>query len=151
MTTRSLHVKPISYLSTGGGCDRLPYLAYNSVVVAISSHHPDRVRSALPVSIPLMSSKAQQFSHVTFETSAGSFTVELYSRHAPKTCLNLSQLARIGYYDNTTFHRVIKDFMIQGGDPTGTGRGGESVFGGKFADEITPDLKHTGAGIQLIG
>ena len=45
------------------------------------------------------------------------------------------------------FHRVIRDFMVQGGDPTGTGRGGESVYGGKFADEITPTLKHTGAGV----
>ena len=45
------------------------------------------------------------------------------------------------------FHRIIRDFMIQGGDPTGTGRGGESIYGGKFEDEITRDLKHTGAGI----
>ena len=45
------------------------------------------------------------------------------------------------------FHRIIKDFMIQGGDPTGTGRGGQSVYGGKFEDEITRELKHTGAGI----
>lgn len=51
------------------------------------------------------------------------------------------------YYDNTIFHRVIKDFMVQGGDPTGTGRGGESSFGGKFEDEIRRDLKHTGAGV----
>jgi peptidyl-prolyl cis-trans isomerase-like 1 len=53
----------------------------------------------------------------------------------------------IGYYDGTIFHRIIADFMIQGGDPTGTGRGGESIFGGKFEDEITPQLKHTGGGI----
>lgn len=45
------------------------------------------------------------------------------------------------------FHRIIRDFMIQGGDPTGTGRGGESIYGGKFKDEITRELKHTGAGI----
>lgn len=51
------------------------------------------------------------------------------------------------YYDNTIFHRVIKDFMVQGGDPTGTGRGGESCYGGKFEDEIQRDLKHTGAGV----
>lgn len=51
------------------------------------------------------------------------------------------------YYDNTIFHRVIKDFMVQGGDPTGTGRGGESCYGGKFEDEIRRDLKHTGAGV----
>mmetsp|Transcript_1095 Transcript_1095/g.1230 ORF Transcript_1095/g.1230 Transcript_1095/m.1230 type:complete len:166 (-) Transcript_1095:446-943(-) len=84
---------------------------------------------------------------IEFETSVGSFAVELYSQHAPKTCFNFAELSKIGYYDGTIFHRVIKEFMIQGGDPTGTGKGGESVFGGKFQDEIVKDLKHTGAGI----
>lgn len=59
----------------------------------------------------------------------------------------LCLVAACRYYDNTIFHRVIKDFMVQGGDPTGTGRGGESSFGGKFEDEIRRDLKHTGAGV----
>lgn len=49
-----------------------------------------------------------------------------------------------GYYNNTIFHRIIRDFMIQGGDPTGTGRGGTSIYGQTFADEIHADLKHTG-------
>ncbi|CAM9961022.1 unnamed protein product, partial [Choristocarpus tenellus] len=62
----------------------------------------------------------------------GSFTVELYTQHAPRSCFNISELARRGYYDGTIFHRVIRDFMVQGGDPTGTGRGGESAYGGKF-------------------
>mmetsp|Transcript_23166 Transcript_23166/g.25397 ORF Transcript_23166/g.25397 Transcript_23166/m.25397 type:complete len:164 (+) Transcript_23166:105-596(+) len=84
---------------------------------------------------------------VTIETNIGEFTVELYYQHAPKTCFNFTELAKIGYYDGTVFHRVIPDFMIQGGDPTGTGRGGESIFGGKFEDEITPTLKHVGAGV----
>lgn len=66
---------------------------------------------------------------------------------APKTCENFLGLARKGYYDGVAFHRVIKDFMIQGGDPSGTGRGGASLFGGKFADEIDRALRHTGAGI----
>jgi peptidyl-prolyl cis-trans isomerase-like 1 len=60
---------------------------------------------------------------------------------------NFWGLAEKGYYDGTLWHRVIKDFMIQGGDPTGTGRGGESLFGKTFEDEISPDLKHVGAGI----
>ncbi|ETW10065.1 peptidyl-prolyl cis-trans isomerase-like 1 [Aphanomyces invadans] len=85
--------------------------------------------------------------YVDFETSMGTFTMELYMQHAPRTCKNIIELARRGYYDNTIFHRIIKDFMIQGGDPTGTGRGGESIYGGKFEDEITPQLKHTGAGV----
>lgn len=77
----------------------------------------------------------------------GSITVELYTNHAPKTCQNFSTLVSRNYYNNTIFHRIIPDFMIQGGDPTGTGRGGSSIFGEKFEDEIKPDLKHSGAGI----
>jgi peptidyl-prolyl cis-trans isomerase-like 1 len=85
---------------------------------------------------------------VVFDTTMGQFVVELYPSHAPRTCKNFVELARRGYYDGTIFHRIIKDFMVQGGDPTGTGRGGESIYpGGKFADEIKRDLKHTGAGI----
>ena len=84
---------------------------------------------------------------VQFETNLGTFTAELYSSHAPKTCFNFYELVRVGYYEKVIFHRVIKDFMIQGGDPTGTGKGGESIFGGKFEDEISRELKHTGAGI----
>jgi peptidyl-prolyl cis-trans isomerase-like 1 len=82
--------------------------------------------------------------YVQIDSSIGSFTVELYTSHAPKTCFNFETLANIGYYNNTIFHRIIKDFMIQGGDPTGTGKGGESVFGGYFEDEIVRDLKFTG-------
>nr|ACF79802.1 unknown [Zea mays] len=66
---------------------------------------------------------------VTLETSMGAVSVEMYYRHAPKTCRNFVELARRGYYDNVIFHRIIKDFIVQGGDPTGTGRGGESIYG----------------------
>jgi len=92
-------------------------------------------------------SKPTPYTHVQFDTNIGSFVVELYYKHVPKTCRNFAGLAEAGYYDGVTFHRVIRDFMIQGGDPTGTGRGGESIWGGKFEDEITRNLKHTGAGI----
>ncbi|RWS11099.1 peptidyl-prolyl cis-trans isomerase-like 1 [Dinothrombium tinctorium] len=84
---------------------------------------------------------------VTLETTMGNISIELYWKHAPKTCRNFAELAKRGYYDGTKFHRIIKDFMIQGGDPTGTGRGGSSIYGKHFDDEIHPDLKHTGAGI----
>lgn len=87
------------------------------------------------------------WTHVQFDTSIGTFAVELYFNHAPRTCYNMAALANAGYYNGVGFHRVIKDFMIQGGDPSGTGRGGESFYGGKFEDEITRNLKHTGAGI----
>lgn len=82
-----------------------------------------------------------------FYLSMGSITVEMYWKHAPTTCRNFMELIRRGYYNNTKFHRVIRDFMIQGGDPTGTGKGGQSIYGTFFDDEIHPDLKHTGAGI----
>lgn len=84
---------------------------------------------------------------IIFDTNIGQFEIELYYQHAPKTCFNFAQLVKMNYYNNTIFHRVIRDFMVQGGDPTGTGKGGESVFGGKFEDEITKELKHTGAGV----
>jgi len=64
-----------------------------------------------------------------------------------QTCHNFSTLASRGYYNTTPFHRIIPSFMIQGGDPTGTGRGGASIYGDKFDDEIHPGLRHTGAGI----
>ncbi|EPS60560.1 peptidyl-prolyl cis-trans isomerase, partial [Genlisea aurea] len=84
---------------------------------------------------------------VTLETSMGAISVEMYHRHAPRTCENFVTLARKGYYNDVKFHRIIKDFIVQGGDPTGTGRGGESIYGKHFEDEITRELKHTGAGI----
>ncbi|KAL9106987.1 MAG: hypothetical protein Q9227_008023 [Pyrenula ochraceoflavens] len=84
---------------------------------------------------------------VVFDTSMGTISVELYTDHAPKTCRNFSTLAQRGYYNNVIFHRVISNFMIQGGDPTGTGRGGSSIYGEKFEDEISASLKHTGAGV----
>nr|XP_002127845.1 peptidyl-prolyl cis-trans isomerase-like 1 [Ciona intestinalis] len=86
-------------------------------------------------------------SHVIFETSAGTIEIELYWNHAPKTCANFAELCRRGYYNKTIFHRIITNFMIQGGDPTGTGRGGSSIYGGQFEDEFSRELKHTGAGV----
>ncbi|TQN70034.1 Peptidyl-prolyl cis-trans isomerase-like 1 [Colletotrichum shisoi] len=85
--------------------------------------------------------------NVALETSMGTVTVELYTAHAPKTCTNFSTLASRGYYNDTVIHRIIPNFMVQAGDPTGTGRGGTSIYGEKFADEIHPGLKHTGAGV----
>ncbi|GJN67584.1 peptidyl-prolyl cis-trans isomerase ppi1 [Purpureocillium lilacinum] len=85
--------------------------------------------------------------NIVLETTMGSITLELYTSHAPKTCNNFATLVRRGYYTSTVFHRVIPNFMVQGGDPTGTGRGGASIYGDKFEDEIDPALKHTGAGV----
>ena len=72
------------------------------------------------------------------QTNKGTIKFELLEQDAPKTTENFRTLAEKGYYNGVIFHRVIKGFMIQGGDPTGTGRGGESAWGGRFADEIKP-------------
>nr|XP_037858079.1 peptidyl-prolyl cis-trans isomerase-like 1 [Chlorocebus sabaeus] len=84
------------------------------------------------------------------ETSMGIIVLELYRKHAPKTCKNFAEVARRGYYNGTKFRRFIKDFMIQGGDPTETGRGGASIYGKQFEDELHPDLKFTGTGILAM-
>ncbi len=70
------------------------------------------------------------------QTNKGTIRFELLEEDAPKTTDNFIKLAEKGYYDGVIFHRVIKGFMIQGGDPTGTGSGGESASGGRFNDEI---------------
>lgn len=73
------------------------------------------------------------------ETDQGTIEFELLVGDAPKTTENFRLLAERGYYNGLTFHRIVKGFMIQGGDPLGDGRGGESAWGGKFADEIVKD------------
>lgn len=82
-----------------------------------------------------------------FETNMGTFECELFEDKAPKTVANFVGLAEKGYYNGVIFHRVIDNFVIQGGDPTGTGRGGESIYGGPFEDEFHPELKHDKAGV----
>eukprot|EP00920_Eleutheroschizon_duboscqi_P017952 GHVT01042956.1.p2 GENE.GHVT01042956.1~~GHVT01042956.1.p2 ORF type:complete len:157 (+),score=23.91 GHVT01042956.1:1152-1622(+) len=77
----------------------------------------------------------------------GSIVLELYWDHAPLACRNFYELSASGYYDGCLFHRVVKNFCIQSGDPSGTGRGGRSIYGPTFKDEIHPALKHRGAGI----
>lgn len=80
-------------------------------------------------------------------TNMGIIEIQLFESQTPKTVANFIGLAEKGYYNGVIFHRVIENFMIQGGDPTGTGRGGESIYGAKFEDEIVSSLKHDGPGI----
>jgi peptidylprolyl isomerase len=84
------------------------------------------------------------------ETNQGVIEIKLKPDIAPKACENFSKLIEKGYYNNVIFHRVIKDFMIQGGDPTGTGRGGESIWGKSFEDEVTPVVKFDSPGILAM-
>ena len=77
---------------------------------------------------------------VTMNTSMGSIKIKLFPELAPKTVENFLTHAENGYYDGMIFHRIIQDFMIQGGDPTGTGMGGESIYGAEFEDEFSMNL-----------
>ena len=76
----------------------------------------------------------------TIKTNHGEIVIQLFPEQAPKTVENFVGLAKKGYYDGVIFHRVINDFMIQGGDPTGTGMGGESIWGAPFEDEFSNEL-----------
>jgi cyclophilin family peptidyl-prolyl cis-trans isomerase len=136
----------------------------STATIAPSTSTPERgsVASATPTSIPTATPTgenkvAKQYSappemtidtthsyKAIFKTAKGDITVELAADKAPITVNNLVFLAREGFYDGTVFHRVIADFMAQGGDPTGTGTGGP---GYRFQDEFDPSLVHDKAGI----
>ena len=97
-----------------------------------------------PAPPPMVIDTTKNYSAV-FELEKGDeFTIELYADKVPNTVNNFVFLAREGYYDGVTFHRVIPGFMAQGGDPTGTGRGGP---GYRFADEFHPELRHDSPGV----
>ena len=84
-----------------------------------------------------------------FKTSMGDIKAKLFPEYAPKAVENFITHAKNGYYDGLIFHRVIKDFMIQGGDPEGTGTGGESIWGGSFKDEFTKELHNLKGALSM--
>lgn len=87
---------------------------------------------------------------VTLHTNRGDIVLKLYPDKAPKACENFSTHAKNGYYDKVIFHRVIDSFMIQGGDPSGTGRGGKSIWGACFEDEVRNGLAFTKKGLLAM-
>jgi len=89
-------------------------------------------------------------SEVVFETTQGTIVFALKPEVAPKACENFEGLVKSGYYNGLTFHRIIKNFMIQGGDPTGMGRGGQSIYGTPFEDEFKPNVVFNKAGILAM-
>ena len=113
----------------------LAVVSYFSMVFFARTAHADE-----PVASPV----------VVFETNQGIIEVELWPATAPKTCENMIGLVEKGYYDGTVFHRVIKEFMIQGGDPTATGRGGERLWGGQFEDEFSNSARFDKPGILAM-
>ena len=107
------------------------------------------------VLMPFSLTHAQQESNVKspiviLETNQGNIELTLFADKAPKTVENFIGLVKKGYYNNLIFHRVIKGFMVQGGDPTGTGSGGASLWGAPFADEFNPDLDFDTKGILAM-
>ena len=93
---------------------------------------------------PAMQIDPSKIYTATIQTSRGDIIIDLHAENAPQTVNNFVALARDGFYDGIKFHRVIADFMVQGGDPTGSGRGGP---GYRFNDEFHPDLVHDGPGV----
>ncbi|XP_045922033.1 spliceosome-associated protein CWC27 homolog [Micropterus dolomieu] len=87
---------------------------------------------------------------VLLKTSAGDIDIELWSKEAPKACRNFVQLCMEGYYDGTVFHRVVREFIVQGGDPTGTGTGGDSIYGRPFKDEFHSRLRFNRRGLVAM-
>ncbi len=82
-------------------------------------------------------------------TSMGDIKIKLFPNEVPKTVENFTTHAKNGYYNGLIFHRVIKDFMIQGGDPRGTGTGGESIWGRSFEDEFSPELHNLRGALSM--
>ena len=93
---------------------------------------------------------AMENSVVVLETTQGKIEIKLMPDVAPKACENFTSLVEKGYYNGLIFHRVIKKFMIQGGDPSGTGRGGTSIWGKPFNDEVRPEVKFDKPGILAM-
>ncbi|MBZ2200080.1 peptidylprolyl isomerase [Lentilactobacillus hilgardii] len=101
------------------------------------------------MTLPQLDLANAQGPKATIKTNHGDIKIQLFPEQAPKTVENFVTLAEKGYYDGVTFHRVIPDFMIQGGDPTGTGAGGDSSFGGSFEDEFSPELFNINGALSM--
>lgn len=97
-----------------------------------------------------LSSELERSDRVILQTNQGTIELLLYPDRAPKTVENFLALVEKGYYDGIIFHRVIPGFMIQGGDPTGTGRGGSSIWGKPFSDEFHPELRFNRPGLLAM-
>ncbi|KAH7976455.1 hypothetical protein HPB52_014386 [Rhipicephalus sanguineus] len=118
--------------------DKFNAAHYSTGAVAASSRPP--TSQAVLADDVVRYSMVKKKGYVQLQTTHGNLNFELYCDAVPKTCENFVGLCKKGYYDNTKFHRSIRHFMIQGGDPTGTGKGGDSLWGKPFKDEFKPNL-----------
>ena len=158
-----LGLKPENVMVFGDGLNDLELFDYAGISVAMGVSHEKIKEKADYITKTLeedgifdalegfgMVEKELQFPQVdieavegpiaTIKTNHGDLRIKLFPEHAPKTVANFIALSKDGYYDGVIFHRIIKDFMIQGGDPTGTGMGGESIYGESFEDEFSEEL-----------
>ncbi len=131
--------------------DKLGVLGDNDELIAVPSKQqnlsqPMPTEEVKKTGLPEMTINPEKKYSAILETSEGDITLELYAEKTPQTVNNFIHLARTDYYDGTTFHRIMKDFMIQGGDPKGTGTGGP---GYTVPAEIKDDLKHERGAISM--
>lgn len=158
-----LGLKPENVLVFGDGLNDLEVFDYAGISIAMGHSHPDLQKKADYItktveedgifdaleqldlvekeySYPQLNLAEAEGPTATLKTNYGDLTVKLFPEQAPKTVANFVALAKSGYYDGVIFHRIINDFMIQGGDPTGTGMGGESIYGESFEDEFSKEV-----------
>lgn len=129
------HRNPLASFPCSRLLSALPFLAAAFLCVA-GCHRLSTVTGNPKVPAGAKSSGG---AHAIIETDKGAVEIEFFAADSPKAVENFRLLAEHGYYDGVTFHRIVKGFMLQGGDPAGNGTGGESAWGGFFADDIQPD------------
>ena len=158
-----LGLKPENVMVFGDGLNDLELFDYAGISIAMEVSHEkikekadyitktleeDGIFDALEgfgmvekeLHFPQVNIEAVEGPIATIKTNHGDMRIKLFPDHAPKTVANFIALSKDGYYDGVIFHRIIKDFMIQGGDPTATGMGGESIYGESFEDEFSEEL-----------
>lgn len=158
-----LGLKPENLLVFGDELNDLELFDYAGMSIAMGHSHPkifekadyitktveeDGIFDALEklgmvekeLNFPQVDIEKRKGPFATIKTNLGDMKLVLFPEQAPKTVANFIALSKDGYYDGVIFHRIIQDFMIQGGDPTGTGMGGESIYGERFEDEFSPEL-----------
>ena len=167
-----LGLKPENVMFFGDGLNDLELFDYAGISVAMGISHDkikekadyitktleeDGIFNALEgfgmvekeLHLPQVDIEAVEGPIATIKTNHGDMRIKLFPDHAPKTVANFIALSKDGYYDGVIFHRIIKDFMIQGGDPTGTGMGGESIYGESFEDEFSEELYNVRGALSM--
>jgi len=167
-----LGLKPENVMFFGDGLNDLELFDYAGISVAMGVSHDkikekadyitktleeDGIFNALErfgmvekeLHLPQVDIETTEGPIATIKTNHGDLRIKLFPEHAPKTVANFIALSKDGYYDGVIFHRIIKDFMIQGGDPTGTGMGGESIYGQAFEDEFSEELYNVRGALSM--